>query len=161
MMEQYTYKPRVTGSNPIRGTNHSTARTPLYCGVRFYRYYKTKPTSTNPLSVYIIQRWFGWMLINFSKSYSIKYWLSISYLVLLLSYQSWVPRINHLSADLSVRLKQVSPYPMPMYLFPAHRWGRLQIQTDILSLSIFLRVNMRWMYPWLGLDCIKKPSTWE
>ena len=33
-MEQLTAKPNVTGSNPVRGTNHSTARTPLYCGVR-------------------------------------------------------------------------------------------------------------------------------
>ena len=32
-MEHYTSKPNVTGSNPVRGTNHSTERTSLYCGV--------------------------------------------------------------------------------------------------------------------------------
>ena len=32
-MELITSKPNVTGSNPVRGTNHSAARTPLYCGV--------------------------------------------------------------------------------------------------------------------------------
>ncbi|SVD40356.1 uncharacterized protein METZ01_LOCUS393210, partial [marine metagenome] len=26
-------KPNVTGSNPVRGTIHSTERTSLYCGV--------------------------------------------------------------------------------------------------------------------------------
>ena len=35
-MEQLTAKPNVTGSNPVRGTNHSTARTPLYCGVHLF-----------------------------------------------------------------------------------------------------------------------------
>ena len=32
-MEHYTSKPRVTGSNPVRGTRLSSGQTPFYYGV--------------------------------------------------------------------------------------------------------------------------------